>query len=402
VRPACWARCSSQAQPARKTYTCGNQGLGGPVSALLAETLPRLGSTRESAKPLKPELNGTFDRGLASLRGLAVLMLVAFHALDADSLVPTGRVDPPLIGLLLGFVRVPLFAVVAGYLSGSRSIRGASLAGFVSDRAQRLLVPWLSVTTLMLALRWMVPGTSERLPLTLLWTAYAYPYEHLWYLPALFVTSILIGLLDSLQLLETPRASAWTLLIATGLSCVLSAPELFSLVGVPLLLPFVLLGFVLRRHGPALLVPRVLVSAFVVVVIGYTCLFGYWFFALPVDVARKSPLYLAVGIATNLLLMRARRPVPALERIARYAYPIYLFHLIGISIGARLGHAAHVEHRFAQFLLELACGLIISVIAAKLTERTAFTRLLFLGSSEKKPTRSEVPVVAPDERTVVP
>lgn len=326
-------------------------------------------------------------------------MLVAFHALDADALVATGRVDPPLIGLLLGFVRVPLFAVVAGYLAGGRPVQGAGLAPFVSDRARRLLIPWVSVTTLMVALRFLVPGTSERMPLAQAWTAYAYPYEHLWYLPALFVTSVVVGVVDSLRLLETARSSALTLAGVTALSSVISAPELFSLVGVPLLLPFVLLGFVLRRHGTGLLGSRVIAFASVIVVAGYACLFGYWFFGLPVDVARKSPLYLTVGIATNLLLMRWRRPVPALERVARYAYPIYLFHLIGISIGSRLGHFAHVEHRFGRFVLELACGLIVSVIAAKLIERTAVTRFLFLGAREKRPPLQAAPAVA-DARSV--
>ncbi len=325
-----------------------------------------------------------FDRGIASLRGLAVLMLVAYHAIEADSIVATGRIDTSFVGLLLGFVRVPLFAVVAGYLTAGRRIEGPSTRGFMTDRAKRLLIPCISVTTVMVVLRLVLPGSGLRPPLAEVWQAYVFPYEHLWYLPALFVTSFLLALLDSLGVLDTPRSTVATLALVTFACVFVEAPDLFSLVGVPMILPFVLLGFALRRHTAMSFGPATLAVAWVAVALGYATLLTYWFGSIAIDVGRQSPIYFATGLAMNLLLVHYRRPVPWLERVAVHAYPIYLFHLIGISAGARVASLLSVRASAATFAFEFTMGVAFSVIVSMLIAQSAVARAVFLGDLRRE------------------
>lgn len=122
---------------------------------------------------------------LATVRGIACVALVAYHVVGpsaADGMhLPDSSYWHTAMNSL-DFLRMPLFAVLAGFIYARRRVDPGTLIEFIHRKALRLLAPLLFVTAVMVMLRRVTYGDDTTYAHALL-----YHYEHLWFLQAIFL-----------------------------------------------------------------------------------------------------------------------------------------------------------------------------------------------------------------------
>ena len=192
------------------------------------------------------------DKAIDALKGLAVVLVVAGHAIPTAAAVfhggpslmkgdgfwvPVTTMADPIHSLVYAF-HMPLFAFVSGVVLWPG--RGRSFLQDISRRAAGLLIPyaaWFFVTYAVLRL---ATGASSAPPAV---SDMAMGRGGLWYLYALFVCVLLLGGIARL------KASRWLLplsaLAAMGTDLVVAVPNAFHLSSVLWIYPFVVLGYLL-------------------------------------------------------------------------------------------------------------------------------------------------------------
>lgn len=153
------------------------------------------------------------DRSIDSLRGLAIVLVVAGHVIGGDA--SQGMEVGESSGwrhayevLADGAVpySMPIFAAVAGFVFAlTESRRDMSASQFMLRKAQRLLVPMVVVGTAYIAVQ-LATGTLSGSPARAWLELLATGYAHFWFLQALFVIFALVKLLTSLGLVGSFRS----------------------------------------------------------------------------------------------------------------------------------------------------------------------------------------------------
>jgi len=330
-------------------------------------------------------------QSIQTLRGLACIFLVAYHTIGSA----------PDRGLMMGdgtllrhlaesfqYLRMPLFAFVAGIVYTFRSVSpGQHVGGFLTGKARRLLIPLLVVGTL----QYIVSGVSKGMTgsdlLGVVWLP-VYPYEHFWFLQAIFMIFVLVAFLDSFGLL-VQRAAVVVALIVAAVICAgdLVRLEYFSIHGALFLLPFFLLGLYFGRFGDPLARPGGVPIAWALVAVGVVVtqagLLGY----LDHPVSRESPIGLLFGAAFCMLIMRTGWTNRYLGVIGNYSYGIYLFHMFGVAglrmVLPRLG----IHDPYVMFVIMLAGGIGLPILVELVAGRFTVTRMLLLGQKPLRPAR---------------
>jgi len=262
----------------------------------------------------------TSRSSMDTLRGLACLLLVAFHVVGGDT---TGlRLESSHVAReineWLALVRMPLFSFLSGIVYARRPLRG-EVARFARGKVRRLLVPMLLVGTAFAVLQSVVPGANGgRYDWSLL---HIVPVSHYWFLPALFWIFMLVALLDRAGILSsahgfTAIGLAAAVLFAEGRAL----PVHFGLRGAAYLLPFFLAGLGAVRFGQILLSRRAQV---VLALVALLVLLRWSFTAIPVRSAYEE---LTVSLCACTLLLQVNLKVHWLMWIGRWSFGIYLFH----------------------------------------------------------------------------
>src|SRR4051794_16179720 len=151
------------------------------------------------------------------------------------------------------YLRLPVFAFVAGLVYSFRSVQpGQPVGGFVLGKARRLLVPMLVVGSLQFALEAAVDG----LDFTRIFWLPMFPYNHFWFLEAVFAIFVLVAFLDCVGvLLQRPAVVAAILVAAVICSLDVITTHVLSIDGILYLLPFFFLGLYFGRFGDPLAIP---------------------------------------------------------------------------------------------------------------------------------------------------
>ena len=144
------------------------------------------------------------DGQVQTLRGVACLLLVAFHAIGSSSAsglhVPDGSRYREFTNLFV-HIRMPLFTFLSGLVYAYRPLRPGEAVPFLGKKLRRLGVPLLVASTILyllhLAAHDAVPAPSQ------LWTVYLYPFYHLWFVQALLPVFAVLVLLECLGALAT-------------------------------------------------------------------------------------------------------------------------------------------------------------------------------------------------------
>src|SRR5690606_22304069 len=148
------------------------------------------------------------DDGIESLRGMAIILMVAGHAIGSDS--STGLTvadDSPFRYLYYStqFIRMPLFTLISGFVYSLRPVTGGGLTTILRGKALRILVPLVTVSTLRLLARAAMTDVNRSVQLSDLRRVYFYPCDHFWFLQSIFLVFLAAGMLDQFKLMNTPR-----------------------------------------------------------------------------------------------------------------------------------------------------------------------------------------------------
>lgn len=205
------------------------------------------------------------------------------------------------------------------------------------------------------------------------------PIDHLWFLPAIFWVILAVALLEVSGLLLSVRR--WLLICALAwipATFLLAIPD-FGITGFFQLLPFFLLGLGLYRFQAEIYRPQILALFFVAAVTGLLIHQLMWFDVLHLSEIQYNLLVLVTVYGTQSIIFKYRQNVPLLAFIGQYSFSIYLFHLIAISIAARLEKMAEMSSIHWEFAMKLAMGLLLPVVVALLLQRSTWLNFLFLG-----------------------
>ena len=259
------------------------------------------------------------DISIDTLRGLACILLVAFHVVGSETTGLRLRADHVLsdVNRVLVYFRMPLFCFLSGFVYAWRPYKGDALM-FVKGKVRRLLVPMLLVGTLFAVLQAVTPGTNDK---TTDWhLLHIVPVAHFWFLESLFIVFMVTACLERLSFLSTPLRWLLIWMTAVALFIFTELPVYFGLYGAVYLLPFFLLGLACKRFSHLFQkVPRFWLSAAVVGYVVYMVYYG----ALP---GWNSLTAVLLGAASCAALLRSGLQLRWLAWIGYFSFSIYLFH----------------------------------------------------------------------------
>lgn len=283
---------------------------------------------------------------------------------------------------MLALVRMPLFAMVAGWVYALKPLGSSSPGDFLRHKGKRLLVPMVCVGTIFIAVQSFIPGVNNvhsGIP-------FVWPVAHLWFVQAIFMIFVLVACLDRIRALERVRDLALTFIVACSAYLFAPSVEVFAIGGAIYLLPFFVLGLAVGRfpHGFVPLDRPIAQTALVVLVV-----FALLAFELTSD--RHTTLYLAVGIALCSLAASIGTQSKSLIFLAKYSFSIYLFHVF-FTAGSRIVlERAGVSDLTAHVATGIVAGLVGPMLMQIWLERWPVASLLLLGKqlTERVPVRPQ-------------
>ena len=290
---------------------------------------------RAAPRPTKPSLV-SISSNIHSVRGLACLLIVAFHVIGDDA--GEGLHLPDDSGWhyamkSIVFLRLPLFTVISGYFYGGHRVTRPGFIRFWLKKSQRIALPFACVTIIV----WLLRRQVYVEPRSLL-DAFLYGYGQLWFLEALLVIFVVVSVWD---VLARPGSGALALAALTAVMITQSFEDItkfLSLADAVRLAPYFLFGVILRERGEWLRDPRVGLFALAVVAIVLTSQqFAMQGFAN--EISRTEMPAVLAGMAGAAFLFQRLPRSPVLEAIGAYSYTIFLWHVV-IGAATRLAFIA--------------------------------------------------------------
>lgn len=335
------------------------------------------------------------DSPIQSLRGIAVILMVAGHVIGN---APDRGIQVPddsawrFLYLALEDIRMPLFTVLSGFVYAYRPVKLPSdYQQLIRGKSRRLLLPLATVGTLFFLVQLTVPGTNSKPDPLEYWRIFFFSYEHLWFLQAIFLLFLTTGALDYFHVLD--KRFHWAAVTALSGFCFIFAGrgvDFFSISGAIRLLPFFLIGYGLNRHV-ASLSNRGILFLFGSFIITFALKVAFLLAELKLGDFNSNFLSLVVGATATSLMVLARRKlhVSAMSWLGSFAYTIYLLHVFG-SAGMRLLLSKFgVDSDGVIFLFSLLAALLLPVVFEKTFGRSALISQTFLGKKNQssKPAR---------------
>lgn len=336
----------------------------------------------------------TKDLNIETLRGLAIIALVAFHVIGVSAYtglnVPEGSIWRWFADSL-GFIRMPLFTFLSGVVYAMYAPMRTGVAGFVKSKARRLIYPMITVGAVFLVLQTLAPGTNRDLLNEEPWYLWlVLPVAHFWFLPALLWIFVIFAMLDVRRMLDSKKHLLLLLLISVVLSMVLG--PLFNrnwlgVEGTLYLLPFFTFGVTAARLHWQDQRGRWKLLSFLALIVGFIWIQLGISGLVPEIGARHD----VIGILTSLVALLAvyafRFQNRTLAWLGQFAYPIFLFHVFG-SAAARIGlEKLGVSNTSIHFFTGLLLALVLGYAADRIFSRFKITNVLVLGNKRGKNTR---------------
>lgn len=328
------------------------------------------------------------NMGIDTLRGLACVLLVAFHVIGE---APTHGLrlewDHPfaLFSAVFFHLRMPLFAMLSGFVYGYRPIRRGEGGKFLTAKGRRLLLPYLFAATAFAVVNTVLGGAYAVAPAEF-WQVYVEPYAHFWFLHSILTIFLIIAALDWIW----PRAP---LQVAIGFLAVSSllfltpfgeGIELFSFFHTPYLAPFFALGLMINRMELAKVgqLPRQLVSTALVGGLAILLAIHAWFVLSDPghELLRRDFVALGLGLCFSGALIMHRFAIKPLAWLGQYSFSIYLYHMFG-ALGLQMVYNfIGLPDASIGLALGMIAGLGAPVVFQMLTMRVGgFAPVLALG-----------------------
>ena len=147
------------------------------TTAIAAPSIaPRPSSHSAPAPAQPPRIDPLESARVQTLRGIACLLLVAFHAIGSSSAsglhAPDSSAYRHFTNLFV-HIRMPLFTFLSGLVYAYRPLRPEQALEFSGKKLRRLGVPLIVATTVLYTLHLV---TDHRVPpASQVWTIYIYP-----------------------------------------------------------------------------------------------------------------------------------------------------------------------------------------------------------------------------------
>ena len=347
------------------------------IDATPAEPARRIESTRTGA-------SGESLR-VQTLRGLACVLLVAFHVIGSHA--GSGlRVDEDSLyrqfSNLFMHLRMPLFTFLSGFVYAYRPVFQGAARAFAAKKLTRLLLPLICVSTLYFLLTLVVPESTGKRPLEQIWRIYVFPYVHFWFLQAIVLIFLAVVMLESLRLLSSLRPYTLVLALSMALHLYLRLEDadsaMFSAVHAAYLAPFFLLGLGANRFRAILRRPAVFwVSA--ACFLGAMTLHSVAIAAHGHIAEPGTLLGLLIGASGTLTLIQCFPRWRALQLLGAYSFTIYLFHPFFVAASRAVLKLAQVTSTELGFVLGLAAGVLGPALLERALRGMTLPRRLLLG-----------------------
>lgn len=317
-----------------------------------------------------------------SLRVIAFAMLVSYHVVG----YPTSGLEldyPHILRCYADFlvgVRMPIFAVIAGYVYGLRPMKLSDFRVFTSGKIRRLLIPGAIAALLFAATSSLMQNTFAR-TWSDLWGIFFYSYAHYWYLQTMMIIFVMMGFIDALL---KGRFTVWLMLAAFAISVadIGIQSAFFSVYLVPYLLPYFLLGLVFVRHLPLIWTYRLPILAACGIAVTFTTFLQYQSFvdtgAFPTD--RRAWHASVFGVSACCLLLMLTPKIKVIEWLAPFAFTIYLYHVFGTAGMRELLHALQIFTPWVNFFAGIVGGIALPIVLHKLANRFSLSRKWVLGA----------------------
>lgn len=326
---------------------------------------------------------------MEALRGLACLLLVAYHVIGNDPEHGMHVADGSawrFFTEIFMHLRMPLFSFISGYVFSSAVANRTELASAFTKKLRRIGIPFVVVSSLFyLVLGYSMPQEAQ-VPM---WTIYILPYEHYWYLQAtmLIMAFVLVAAFLAGRYRPVVLAALLPVAVLVFLLNRTFDPDIFALGSALYLLPYFLLGHLLRLlavdreigddPGRRRLALALLGSAALgLFLLDIASVSG----RLSIDFARQSAAGIALGLSACLFLFFLRARNRWLEAIGAYSYSIYLFHVFGTAAFRHVALKLWPEMpQVVFFLLALAIGISVPIALHRVFIRHRASALLLLG-----------------------
>lgn len=353
-----------------------------PSTARLHQEVPRPDERPAVLSPVPAKQARERDAGVETLRGVAVLLMVAGHVIGSNARSGLHLPDDSWwhhAYYTLAPLRMPLFTGISGFVYALRPATGAQWSSFMTGKLRRLLVPLLVVGSAFVALQAAVPETDVRLGLRELPWLLVVPYAHFWYLYALAWVFLVVGSLDALGLLARRDRLLGLVIAALALraSGVLATPVL-GLWHAQNLLPFFLVGLWMRRFpfrgGWRFALVLLVLGASGVVLREWHWPAQTWSSDLELWAIRTT-----VGATGIAACLQFRRPWKPLALLGSFSYGIYLLHVFGTAGARILLQRAGVASLPVLGVAGLLLGVLLPIAVERVIERWPWLVLLVLG-----------------------
>lgn len=312
-----------------------------------------------------------------AVRGLACLLVVVRHVIGDSAM--TG-LHLPMVSLWhyamtsLDFIRMPLFTALSGYLYAGHRVTRQNLVPFWAKKLRRIALPLLSATVILWLFRYaLLDGTTP------LWRAMLFSYGHLWYLQALLLLFLTISILHAFLKVS------WTGLLFIAFSTAIlgqaefDMTEFFSIAGAVYLLPHFLFGVLLRERADLLKDRAVGLLALGIVATVLTAQqLGLNGVAPQLSSMQLSAVL--AGMAMVVFLLQRFPDNAFLAGIGRYAYTIYLWHMLSNAVARQFGLRLGLHSNIELFVFCLTAAIGAPILLHCLAARVPLLCLMLTGS----------------------
>jgi len=273
------------------------------------------------------------SRRLQTLRGVACILLVAFHTVGNHPTSGLHVADDSgyrFFANLFQYIRMPLFTFLSGFVYAYRPVLSGGLADLAWRKLTRLLLPLLCVSTLYFAATRFAPSDSNGvIPFEQMWRIYIFPYVHYWFLQAIILLFAAVAVLDRWQLLATPARYTVALVACIVVHLLIDMTRAddvpFGAFYALHFAPYFLLGLGANRFRSLLLQPRVSWTCVALLLVAMALHARNLLSGAQLD-RNGSLLEVTIAASATLAMVRLFPAFRPLEIVGAYSFGIYLFH----------------------------------------------------------------------------
>lgn len=324
-----------------------------------------------------------------TMRGLACLLLVAFHTVGSTGASGLHVADSSgyrLFTNLFVHVRMPLFTFLSGLVYAWRPLRAGDELEFMGKKLRRLGVPLIVAATVLYVLHTALHHPVP--PLAEMWTIYVFPYWHLWFAQALLLVFTLVIALEWRGALATyPRFLAvFAAAVALYFAAPLGRNGALGVHNATFLLPFFLCGLGAHRFRHHLRTKPALIATVLCLVASQGVHTYQVFRDLPAPInplINRSALNLLIGTSASLCALRLLPRMRPLTWIADSSYPIYLYHPLFIATVLLLGGSHGTVPTGLLFVVAVSAGVLGPMVMEQVAKHVPAGEFLLTGQSVK-------------------